>query len=69
VEFWLLGMRSEAGPLEEREREKVEREEDTMDYLIVRTGHEGCPVRVRAAQVEHGKAYLRVIGREVDKTA
>jgi hypothetical protein len=32
----------------------------------MRTGHEGWPVGVREAQVEDGKSYLRVIGREVD---
>jgi hypothetical protein len=40
----------------------VERE-DAMGYGMVRTGHEGWPVGVRAAQAEQGKSYLGVIGR------
>jgi hypothetical protein len=35
----------------------------------VRTGCEGWPVRVRVVQAEHGKSYLGVIDREVDRIA
>lgn len=36
---------------------------------MVRTGHEGWPVAVGVASVEHSKSYLRVIDGEVDKLA
>jgi hypothetical protein len=32
----------------------------------VRTGHDGLPARVRAAQEEHGKSDLGIIDREAD---
>lgn len=35
--------------------------------VTVRTGHGCWPDGVRFAQVEHGKSYLRVIDKEVDK--
>lgn len=54
---------------QEGKRGKVERGEDTVGQGMVRTGHEGWPVKVGAALVEHSKSYLRVIDGEVDKLA
>lgn len=45
------------------------KEEDTMGRWIVRTWHKGQPVGIGKAQVEHGKLYLRVTDRDVDKIA
>ena len=41
-------------------------EEEAVFWQIMRTGHEGWPVSVRAAQAEHSKSYFRVSGGEVD---
>jgi hypothetical protein len=46
--------------------DKVERWEDGMGWGILRTDHEGWPVRVRVAQVELNKSYLGIIDRGID---
>lgn len=34
--------------------------------MILRIGPEGWPVKIRAAQTEHGKSQLRIIDRVLD---
>jgi hypothetical protein len=36
---------------------------------VMKHGHEGRPIGIGAAQAEHSKFYLGVIGRGVDKIA
>jgi hypothetical protein len=58
--IWMEAMRGAQGD-EERRCYGVD---GSWEY-----GHNGWPVGVKEAQVEHGKSYVRGIGREVDKRA
>jgi hypothetical protein len=49
--------------------EKAEKGDDPIGQGIGRAGYEGWPVRVRAAQAELGKSYLKAIDTEANKTA
>lgn len=49
-----------------RRRERRQRRGSRHRIRIVRLGHEDWIVQVRGGQEEHGKSYLKVIGRQVD---